>query len=76
MLSLRRIEISVQLPEDELEGVIAHSLTHIANRDTLTQAVATTIAGAISFLAQIVSYSLWLATARDDNREIIYKLST
>lgn len=43
------------LPEEELEGVIAHELTHVANRDTLTQAVAATIAGAISFLAQSVS---------------------
>lgn len=56
------------LPDDELEGVIAHELTHIANRDTLTQAVAATIAGAISFLAQMVSYSLWFPTSRDDNR--------
>ncbi|NMG09233.1 zinc metalloprotease HtpX [Brasilonema sp. UFV-L1] len=55
------------LPEDELEGVIAHELTHVANRDTLTQAVAATIAGAISFLAQIVSYSVWYTpNARDD----------
>ncbi|MBD2385929.1 zinc metalloprotease HtpX [Cylindrospermum sp. FACHB-282] len=58
------------LPEDELEGVLAHELTHIINRDTLTQAVAATIAGAISFLAQMVSYSLWFGSAgsRDDNR--------
>lgn len=56
------------LSEDELEGVIAHELTHIANRDTLTQAVAATIAGAISFLAQMVSYSLWFPTSRNDNR--------
>jgi heat shock protein HtpX len=58
------------LPEDELEGVLAHELTHIINRDTLTQAVAATVAGAISFLAQMVSYSLWFggASSRDDNR--------
>ncbi|GAB1539795.1 zinc metalloprotease HtpX [Scytonema sp. NUACC21] len=56
------------LPEDELEGVIAHELTHIANRDTLTQAVAATIAGAISFLAQIVSYSIWYAPYSRDDR--------
>lgn len=58
------------LPEDEVEGVLAHELTHIINRDTLTQAVAATIAGAISFLAQMVSYSLWFggAGSRDDNR--------
>ncbi|MEH2264295.1 zinc metalloprotease HtpX [Nostoc sp.] len=57
------------LPEDELEGVIAHELTHIINRDTLTQAVAATVAGAISFLAQMVSYSLWFGGgSRDNNR--------
>lgn len=56
------------LPEDELEGVIAHELTHIANRDTLTQAVAATIGGAISFLAQMVSYSLWFPASRDGDR--------
>jgi heat shock protein HtpX len=56
------------LPEDELEGVIAHELTHIVNRDTLTQAVAATVAGAISFLAQMLSYSLWFGGSRDDDR--------
>ena len=58
------------LPEEELEGVIAHELTHIINRDTLTQAVSATIAGAISFVAQMVSYSLWFGggNSRNDNR--------
>ncbi|MER3491136.1 MAG: protease HtpX [Mastigocladus sp. ERB_26_2] len=56
------------LPEDELEGVIAHELTHIANRDTLTQAVAATIAGAISFLAQMLSYGLWFSPYSRDER--------
>lgn len=57
------------LPEEELEGVIAHELTHIINRDTLTQAVAATVAGAISFLAQMLSYSLWFGGgSRDHNR--------
>ncbi len=60
------------LPEEELEGVIAHELTHIINRDTLTQAVSATIAGAISFLAQMVSYSLWFGggNSRDGNRGV------
>lgn len=44
------------LPEEELEGVIAHELSHVRNRDTLTQAVAATIAGAISFLAQMAYF--------------------
>jgi heat shock protein HtpX len=58
------------LPEEELEGVIAHEITHIINRDTLTQAVAATVAGAISFLGQMVSYSLWFGGtgSRDENR--------
>ncbi|MEW6494573.1 MAG: M48 family metalloprotease [Cyanobacteriota bacterium] len=57
------------LPEDELEAVIAHELSHIYNRDTLTQAVAATIAGSISFLAQIISYSMWFGggSGDDDN---------
>lgn len=56
------------LPEEELEGVIAHELTHIINRDTLTQAVAATVAGAISFLAQMLSYSLWFGGGSRDNQ--------
>jgi heat shock protein HtpX len=56
------------LPADELAGVIAHELSHILHRDTLTQAVAATIAGAISFLAQMLSYAMWFGgVSRDDN---------
>ena len=40
------------LDRDEVEGVIAHELAHIRNRDTLTMTVAATVAGAISMLAQ------------------------
>ncbi|MBX2865757.1 MAG: M48 family metalloprotease [Leptolyngbyaceae cyanobacterium MAG.088] len=62
--------IMKMLPADELEGVIAHELSHIMNRDTLTQAVAATIAGAIGFLAQMLQYSMWfggMGGSRDDN---------
>ncbi|MDJ0718265.1 MAG: M48 family metalloprotease [Prochloraceae cyanobacterium] len=58
------------LPEDELEGVIAHELSHVRNRDTLTQAVAATIGAAISFLAQIVSYSFWFFGGSRDNNNV------
>lgn len=47
------------LSESELEGVMAHELSHIIHRDTLTQAVAATIGGAISslaFMAQWLSF--------------------
>lgn len=40
------------LDRDELEGVIAHELAHVKNRDILTMTVAATVAGAISMLAQ------------------------
>ncbi|MGD1928168.1 MAG: zinc metalloprotease HtpX [Leptolyngbyaceae cyanobacterium] len=52
--------IMALLTQAELEGVLAHELSHILNRDTLTQAVAATIGGAISslaYFAQWASYS-------------------
>lgn len=57
------------LPEDELAAVIAHELSHINNRDTLTQAVAATVAGAISFMAQMASYSMWFFGGSRDDRD-------
>ncbi|MEM9088689.1 MAG: M48 family metalloprotease [Cyanobacteria bacterium P01_F01_bin.53] len=53
------------LSEEELEGVLAHELTHIINRDTLTQAVAATIGGAIAFLAQMLQYSMFFGGSRN-----------
>ncbi|MEM7794947.1 MAG: M48 family metalloprotease [Cyanobacteria bacterium P01_C01_bin.118] len=61
--------IMKMLPKNELEGVIAHELSHIMNRDTLTQAVAATIAGAIAFLAQILQYSMWFGGMGGSNDE-------
>ena len=40
------------LDRDELEGVIAHELAHIKNRDMLTSTVAATLAAAITLLAR------------------------
>ena len=56
------------LPEEELEAVIAHELSHVRNRDTLTQAVAATIAGSIAFLARMVSFSLWFGGGSRSDR--------
>ena len=44
------------LDRDELEGVIAHELAHIKNRDTLTSTIAATIAGLFSMLAQFAFF--------------------
>lgn len=64
------------LPADELEAVIAHELSHILNRDTLTQAVAATIAGAISLLAQVMSYALWFGGSDEDGPNPLAMLAT
>jgi len=53
----------------ELEGVIAHEMTHIKNRDTLTQAVAGTVAGAITYLGQILSFGLLFGPVSRDTRQ-------
>lgn len=45
------------LDRDEVEGVIAHEIAHIKHRDTLTSAVAATMAGAISSIAQIAMFA-------------------
>jgi len=42
-----------KLDESEIEGVIAHEIAHIKNRDTLTQAVAATMAGAITWIGHL-----------------------
>jgi len=41
------------MTEEEVEGVIAHELAHIRNRDTLIMTVTATVAGAISMLANV-----------------------
>ncbi len=44
------------LSDDELEGVIAHELSHVRNRDILISSIAATIAGAITFLARMFAW--------------------
>ncbi len=45
------------LNDDELEGVMAHELAHVKNRDTLISSVVATIAGAISMLANMAMWA-------------------
>ena len=44
------------LNERELEGVMAHELAHVKNRDTLTSTIAATVAGVFSMLAQMAFF--------------------
>ncbi len=56
------------LDRDELAGVIAHELTHIKNRDTLTQAVAGTLGGAVTFLGRMLSFGALYGPVNRDSR--------
>ena len=55
------------LNEKELEGVIAHEISHIKNRDTLIQAVAATIAGVISYIAMLARWGALFGIGGRDN---------
>ncbi|MEM5812424.1 MAG: zinc metalloprotease HtpX [Candidatus Aenigmatarchaeota archaeon] len=49
----------MELNEEEIEGVLSHEIGHIRNRDILTSTIAATLAGAISYIAQIGYFSLY-----------------
>lgn len=51
------------LDDDELEGVLAHELGHVKNRDILTSSIAATLAGAISMIARM---AFWFGGGGDD----------
>jgi heat shock protein HtpX len=57
--------------DDELEGVIAHELSHVRNYDILTSSIAATIAGAITYMAQMGKWAMLFGGygGRDDDRE-------
>ena len=54
---------------DQLQGVIAHEMAHVANRDTLVSAVAATTAGAIAILSDMLTRMMFFGGGRDRNRE-------
>jgi heat shock protein HtpX len=53
------------MDRDELQGVIAHELSHVANRDTLVSAVAATTAGAIAILSDFMARMMFFGGGRD-----------
>lgn len=58
------------MTDDELEGVIAHELSHVRNYDILISSIAATIAGAITYLARMGYWgSLFGYGGRDNERE-------
>jgi heat shock protein HtpX len=56
------------MDRDQLQGVIAHEMAHVANRDTLVSAVAATTAGAIAILSDMMTRMMWFGGGRDRDR--------
>ena len=55
------------MDRDELQGVVAHEMAHVANRDTLVSAVAATTAGAIAIVSDMLIRMMWFGGRRDNN---------
>ena len=53
------------MDRDELQGVVAHEMAHVANRDTLVSAVAATTAGIVALISDILMRMLWFGGARN-----------
>jgi len=59
------------LNDEELEGVLAHELGHVNNRDILISSIAATIAGAITYLGQMGRFAMifgGMSGEREDRR--------
>ena len=56
------------LSESELEGVIAHELSHVKHRDILISSIAATLAAAILAIVRMAQFASFFGGGRDDNR--------
>jgi heat shock protein HtpX len=57
------------LNDEELEGVIAHELGHVRNRDILISSIAATLAGAITWLASIAKWGMIFGGMRGERED-------
>jgi heat shock protein HtpX len=57
------------LTPEELEGVMAHELAHVQNRDILISTIAATFAGAISMLGNMLQWGALFGAGRSDDEE-------
>lgn len=59
------------LTEEEIEGVMAHELSHVANRDILIATIAATIAGAVALVANILQFGAMFGRNNRNSNPII-----
>ncbi|MBI2526850.1 MAG: zinc metalloprotease HtpX [Candidatus Rokubacteria bacterium] len=57
------------LDDEELEGVLAHELAHVRNRDTLIMTISATLAGAITYVAHMAQFAAMFGGGRRDDEE-------
>ncbi|MGZ4187104.1 MAG: M48 family metalloprotease [Solirubrobacteraceae bacterium] len=57
----------LQLPTEEVKGVLAHEFAHISNRDILVSSIAAMVAGAISAIASILQFSMLFGGSDEDD---------
>jgi len=57
------------LDREELEGVLAHEMSHVINRDVLISTIAATLAGAITYLAHMAQWAAFMGGGRSDDDE-------
>jgi heat shock protein HtpX len=57
------------LSPEEIEGVMAHELAHVKNRDILVSTIAATFAGAISMLGNMLQWGAMLGAGRSSDEE-------
>ncbi|MDP3764527.1 MAG: M48 family metallopeptidase [bacterium] len=57
-----------KLDRSEIEGVLAHELSHIGNRDMLVSTVAVVLVGFVSIISDMFMRSLWFRGGDNDNR--------
>ncbi|HTO13187.1 MAG TPA: zinc metalloprotease HtpX [Candidatus Binatia bacterium] len=55
------------LDSEELEGVLAHEMSHVINRDILISTIAATLAGAITYLAHMAQWAAFMGGGRGDD---------
>lgn len=58
-----------KMDREQIQGVVAHELAHVANRDTLVSAVAATTAGALALMSDLLIRMMWFggASRRNNN---------